>query len=205
MEEIVRAFNHIIDKGYAFYWGTSEWSATQIAEAVGIAKDLKLIGPVMEQPEYNMFHRQRVEAEYALLYKTIKLGTTIWSPLGSGVFSGKYNDGIPKGSRFDDPKNMLPWVSKLKSGGATMESIFSKLKQLGALAQELGGSMPALALAWCAKNPNVSSIISSASSPQQVEDAVQFLAVLPKLTNEVMERIEKILDNKPAGEGFFGR
>jgi len=205
IEETVRAMNHIIDKGYAFYWGTSEWSAQQISDAIGIAKDLKLIGPSMEQPEYSMFHRQRFEVEYASLYKQYKLGTTIWSALGSGVLSGKYNDGIPKGSRFDDPKNQLPWVAKLKSGGAAMDTIFESLKQIGALSKELGCSTPQLALAWCLKNPNVSTVISSASTPTQVEEAVEAIAVLPKLTAEVMARIEKILNNKPVGEGFFGR
>jgi voltage-dependent potassium channel beta subunit len=205
IEETVRAMDYIVNKGYAFYWGTSEWSAAQINEAIGIAKDLKLIGPVMEQPEYNMFHRERVEAEYAPLYKAHKLGTTIWSALGSGVLSGKYNDGIPKGSRFDDSLNRLPWVSRLKAGGAGMEAIFSKLKQIGEIAKELSCTTPALALAWCLKNPNVNTVISSASNPGQIDDAVTALAVLPKVTPEIMARIEKILDNKPAGEGFFGR
>jgi len=205
VEEIVRAMNFIIEKGWAFYWGTSEWSAAQISEAIGIAKDLNLIAPVMEQPEYSMFWRQRFEAEYAPLYKQYKLGTTIWSALGSGILSGKYNDGIPKGSRFDDPNNSLPWVRRLKAGGANMDRIFEALKQIGALAKELGCSTPALALAWCLKNQNVSTIISSASSPSQIEDAMQSLTVVPKLTAEVMERIEKILENKPTGEGFFGR
>jgi len=205
IEETVRAMDYIINKGYAFYWGTSEWTAAQYSEAVGVARDLKLIPPVMEQPEYSMFYRQRFEVEYAPLFKAFKMGTTIWSPLASGILSGKYNDGIPKDSRFADPKNTLPWVARFKAGGATMESLFAKLKQLGVVAKELGCSMSALALAWCAKNPNVSTIISSASNPEQVEDAVQMLAALPKMTAEIMERIERILDNKPAGEGYFGR
>jgi len=205
IEETVRAMNWVIEKGYAFYWGTSEWSATQISDAIGIARELNLIPPVMEQPEYNMFCRQRVEAEYVSLYKKHKYGNTIWSPLGSGALSGKYSNGIPKGSSFDDPTNMLPWVRKIKAGGASVEAIFSKLQQLDSLAKELGASTSVLALAWCIKNPNVSSVISGASKPEQITDAVKSVALVQKLTPEVMERIEKILDNKPAPEGSFGR
>jgi len=205
IEETVRAMNYIIERGMAFYWGTSEWSATQISDAIGIARELNLIPPVMEQPEYNMFCRQRVEAEYASLYKKHKYGNTIWSPLGSGAFSGKYSNGIPAGSSFDNPANMLPWVRKIRAGGSSVDAIFSKLRQLDELAKEIGGSTSALAIAWCIKNPNVSSVISGASKPEQIVDAMKGVALVPKLTAEVMERIEKILDNKPAGEGFFGR
>jgi len=205
LEETVRAMNYVIDKGYAFYWGTSEWSATQISDAIGIARELNLIPPMMEQPEYNMFCRPRVESEYASLYKKHKYGTTIWSALGSGALSGKYSNGIPKGSAFDDPTNMLPWVRKIREGGASAEAIFEKLRKIEVLAKELDTTTSVLAIAWCIKNPNVSSVISSASKPEQIVDAVKSIALLPKLTSEVMEKIEKILDNKPAGEGFFGR
>jgi len=152
-----------------------------------------------------MFCRQRVEAEYDSLFKKHKIGNTIWSPLGSGALSGKYSNGIPKGSAFDNPANMLPWVRKIKAGGASVDAIFSKLQQLDALAKELGSNTSCLAIAWCFKNPNVSTVISGASKPEQIVDALQSLALVKKLTPEVMERIEKILDNKPTGEGFFGR
>jgi voltage-dependent potassium channel beta subunit len=190
IEETVWAMNHLIDRGMAFYWGTSEWTAQQIMEAYGIARREHLIPPLMEQPEYNMFHRRRVEYELAPLYRKIGLGTTIWSPLDSGILTGKYNDGIPEGSRlalegFEWLKNRL------------VQEKIEKVRQMAPVAQELDCSIAQLALAWCLKNPDVSSVITGASKPEQVWENMQALEVAERLTPQVLERIEAILDNKP--------
>ncbi len=194
IEETVRAMNHIINQGIAFYWGTSEWSAQQIMEAYGIARREHLIPPLMEQPHYNMFHRERVEAEYARLYKEIGLGTTIFSPLASGLLTGKYNQGIPEGTRVTlEGYEWLRESFESEEAGRRIE----KVKKLTSIADELGCSMAQLALAWCLKNPNVSTVITGASRPKQVIENMKSLEVSEQLTNEVMERIESILDNKP--------
>ncbi len=197
IEETVWAMNLLIQQGKAFYWGTSEWSATQIMEAYGIARREHLIPPVMEQPEYNMFARQRVEAEYAHLYRTIGLGTTIWSPLASGLLTGKYNEGIPEGSRLSLPG--YEWLRQRFQGEA-FERKVEAVKRLATIAQELGCTLAQLAIAWCLKNPNVSTVITGASKPEQVQENMQALQVVPKLSDEVMERIDGILDNKPRPE-----
>jgi voltage-dependent potassium channel beta subunit len=188
VEETVWAMNQIIQQGKAFYWGTSQWSAQQIMDAYGIARREHLVPPVMEQPEYNMFHRERVEREYALLYEKIGLGTTIWSPLDSGILTGKYNQGIPEDSRLAKET----WLQR-----ELVQEKIEKVRQLTPLAEELGGSMAQLALAWCLKNPNVSTVITGASRPEQVRENVGALDFVGRLTPEVMERIEGILDNKP--------
>ncbi len=197
IEETVWAMNLLIQQGKAFYWGTSEWSAAQIMEAYGIARREHLIPPVMEQPEYNMFARQRVESEYAHLYRTIGLGTTIWSPLASGLLTGKYNEGIPEGSRLSLPG--YEWLRQRFQGEA-FERKITAVKRLAGIAQELNCTLAQLAIAWCLKNPNVSTVITGASKPQQVQENMQALDVVPKLTDEVMEKIEAILDNKPRPE-----
>ncbi|PWH20101.1 MAG: aldo/keto reductase [Anaerolineae bacterium] len=197
IEETVWAMNLLIQQGKAFYWGTSEWSAAQIMEAYGVARREHLIPPVMEQPEYNMFARQRVEAEYAHLYRTIGLGTTIWSPLASGLLTGKYNEGIPEGSRLSLPG--YEWLRQRFQGEA-FEKKVAAIKQLGNIAQELGCTLAQLAIAWCLKNPNVSTVITGASKPEQVRENMRALEVVPKLTDEVMATIEAILDNKPRPE-----
>ena len=197
IEETVWAMNLLIQQGKAFYWGTSEWSATQIMEAYGVARREHLIPPVMEQPEYNMFARQRVEAEYAHLYRTIGLGTTIWSPLASGLLTGKYNEGIPEGSRLSLPG--YEWLRQRLQGEA-FERKVAAIKRLAGVAEELGCTLAQLAIAWCLKNPNVSTVITGASKPQQVRENMHALEVVPKLTAEVMEKIEEILDNKPRPE-----
>jgi voltage-dependent potassium channel beta subunit len=200
IEETVRAMNYLIDQGKVFYWGTSEWSADKIMEAWAIARRENLIPPVMEQPHYNMFTRERVEKEYARLYKEIGLGTTIWSPLDSGILTGKYNQGIPKNSRLD-----LDGFDWLKEGYESQEGKEKILKvgQLMPIAEELGCSMAQLALAWCLVNPQVSTVITGASNPEQVEENMASLEVVPKLTSEVMDRIDEILDNKPKPESDF--
>ena len=188
VEETVWAMNQIIQQGKAFYWGTSQWSAQQIMDAYGIARREHLIPPLMEQPEYNMFHRERVEQEYALLYEKIGLGTTIWSPLDSGILTGKYNRGIPEDSRLARET----WLQR-----ELVQEKIEKVRQLTPLAEELGGSMAQLALAWCLKNPDVSTVITGASRPEQVRENMGALDLVGRLTPEVMERIEGILDNKP--------
>ena len=188
VEETVWAMNQIIQQGKAFYWGTSQWSAQQIMDAYGIARREHLIPPLMEQPEYNMFHRERVEREYALLYEKIGLGTTIWSPLDSGILTGKYNQGIPEDSRLAKET----WLQR-----ELVQEKIEKVRQLTPLAEELGGSMAQLALAWCLKNPDVSTVITGASRPEQVRENMGALDLVGRLTPEVMERIEGILDNKP--------
>lgn len=200
IEETVRAMNYLIDQGKVFYWGTSEWSADKIMEAWAVARRENLIPPLMEQPEYNMFDRRRVEREYAHLYDEIGLGTTIWSPLDSGILTGKYNQGIPKDSRLD-----LEGFDWLREGYESQEGK-EKIQKVGKLmhiAEELGCTMAQLALAWCLANPQVSTVITGASKPEQVEENMASLEIVPKLTAEIMERIEEILDNKPEPETDF--
>lgn len=194
IEETVRAMNHIINQGKAFYWGTSEWTAQQIMEAYGIARREHLIPPLMEQPEYNMFRREKIEKEYLPLYNEVGLGTTIWSPLASGLLTGKYVDGIPEGSRLNlkGYEWLRDWI--LNEDGKKRNA---KVKDLIPIAKEIGVTMPELAIAWCLKNPNVSTVITGASNADQVKQNMKALDAVEKLTVEVMERIEEILDNKP--------
>lgn len=194
IEETVRAMNHVIDRGKAFYWGTSEWDADQIMEAYGVARRERLIPPLMEQPEYHMFHRQRVEREYARLYAEIGLGTTIWSPLASGLLTGKYNQGIPEGTRLN--LGDYDWLRERLEDEEWQRNL-EKVRRLSAIADELDSSMAQLALAWCLKNPNVSTVITGASKPEQVTENMQALDVASRLTEKVLAQIEGILDNKP--------
>jgi len=196
MKEIVEAFTQAIHMNLAYYWGTSEWSAAQIQEATEIAEKYNLIAPIVEQPQYNAFHRERFEKEYAPLYEKFQYGTTIWSPLASGLLTGKYNDGIPEDSRFATNSAFFKdTVEKLKSeeGQAKIE----KVRKLTKVAEKLGASVSQLSLAWAAKNPNVSTVILGASKVEQIHDNIGALKLLPKLTPEVMEEIEGILGNKP--------
>ncbi|ORY46510.1 Aldo/keto reductase [Rhizoclosmatium globosum] len=197
MEEVVRAFNWVIEKGWAFYWGTSEWSAEQLTDAHRIAEKLGLIGPLMEQPQYNMFHRERFEKEYAPLYEKHGLGTTIWSPLASGVLTGKYNKEIPADSRLAMKDSAI--MQRIAAGLETPEgkAKLAKVDLLKPIADKLECTLAQLALAWCVKNPNVSTVITGASRASQVTENVKALEVVPKLTAEVIEEIEAILANKP--------
>ena len=195
VEETVRAMNFLIDHGLAFYWGTSEWSAEQLRQAFEVARREHLVGPLMEQPQYNMFHRQRVEAEYRLLYRDFKLGLTTWSPLASGLLTGKYNDGIPEGSRLDvEGYGWLKERLETEEGRAQL----GKVRKLAQVADDLGCTTAQLALAWCLKNSDVSTVITGASKPEQIEQNMQALDVAERLDAQVIERIETILDNKPA-------
>jgi len=191
IEETVRAMDQVVRSGKAFYWGTSEWSAAEIVRADGLARQYGLTPPVMEQPQYNMFERSRFEKEYSLLYRELGYGTTIWSPLASGLLSGKYNDGIPADSRAN-----LPGYEWLKNSVLKPERI-EKVKQLVPIAGDLGCSMAQLALAWCLKNPNVSTVITGASRAEQVHENMKALEVVDKLTPDVMEQIDSILANNP--------
>ena len=197
VEETVRALDYVINQGKALYWGTSEWNATQIMEAYGIARREHLIPPTMEQPQYNMFHRQRVEVEYEPLYREIDLGTTIWSPLASGLLTGKYNQGIPQGTRAS--LKGYEWLQDEFVGEEAKVNV-EKVKQLAPLAKELGCSMAQLALAWCLKNPHVSTVITGASKASQVVENMKAIDFVEKLDDAVIERIEAILDNKPQPE-----
>ena len=200
IEETVWAMNYLLQQGKAFYWGTSEWSAQQIMEAYGIARREHLIPPLMEQPEYNMFARERVEREYAPLYREIGLGTTIWSPLASGLLTGKYNRGIPQGTRAT--LKGYEWLREEFESEETKQKI-EKVKQLEPIAKELGCSMAQLALAWCLKNPNVSTVITGASRPEQVTENMRALDFVEKLDDQIMERIEAVLANKPKPEPSY--
>ncbi len=194
IEETVRAMDLVIRQGKAFYWGTSEWSAEEIMRAVGVARREHLTPPVMEQPEYNMFHRDRVEKEYAPLYKEIGLGTTIWSPLASGLLTGKYNDGIPKGSRLALEGH--DWLRDMVLGERGPERL-ERARALVPIARDLGCTMAQMALAWCLKNGNVSSVITGATSAAQVRENMKALEVVGDLSDDVIARIEKVLQNKP--------
>lgn len=196
IEETVRAMNHVIDRGLAFYWGTSEWSADQIREAWRVADRLGLVGPAMEQPQYHLFHRERVEVEYAALYRDVGLGTTTWSPLASGLLTGKYNDGVPDGSRLSLPQ--YTWLRKLLTESPEFPARVEKVRALTALAGDLGGTMAQLAIAWCAANPHVSTVITGASRPEQVTENLKAIDLLPKVTPEVLARIDAIVGNRPA-------
>ena len=205
MKEIVEGFTQCIrNLNLAYYWGTSEWSAIQIMEAIQVAEKYNLIAPVAEQPQYNAFHRERFEVEYALLFKQFEYGSTRWSPLSSGLLTGKYNEGIPTGSRFDINKDVFSSeIEALKSPEG--KSNIEKVKKLTAIAEKLGGNTSQLALAWAAKNENVSTVIIGATKVEQIHDNCKALSILAKLTQEHMEDIEKILDNKPTHPSKYGR
>ena len=190
--ETVQTMNTLIQQGKILYWGTSEWTGVEIMEAHRVAEKYSLIGPTMEQPQYNLFERKKVEADYSEIYKNVGLGTTIWSPLSSGLLTGKYNEGIPKNSRF-----ALEGFEWLKDGIVTEEKI-KKVKKLGELAAKLGVSLATLSIAWCIKNPNVSTAILGATKKVQLTENLKALEVVKILTDDVMEKIEKIMNNKPA-------
>ena len=191
VEETVRAMDHLINQGKVLYWGTSEWSAQEIQEAYGVARQYNLIPPTMEQPQYNMLVRQKVEVDYKKLYDGVGLGTTIWSPLASGLLSGKYNKGNADKTRLDIEG--LEWLKDR----ILMEENIAKVAQLIEIAEDLGSSAARMALAWTLKNPNVSTAIMGASKLSQLDDNLKAIDLLPKMTPEVMERIETVLGNKP--------
>ena len=191
IEETVWAMHDIVARGKALYWGTSEWSAAEIMEAWQIADKHHLHKPVMEQPQYNMFNRRKVEYEYARLYQDIGLGTTTWSPLASGLLTGKYNAGIPADSRAN-----LKDYEWLKPALTDLEQI-DKVRKLAPIAADLGITLAQMALAWCLKNPHVSTVITGASRVEQVHENMKAQDAVEKLNPEVMERIDNVLGNKP--------
>ena len=191
VEETVWTMNTLIQQGKILYWGTSEWSGVEIMEAHRVAQQYKLIGPTMEQPQYNLFEREKVENELLTIFNTVGLGTTIWSPLASGLLTGKYNDGIPEGSRLG-----LEGFDWLKDRWMMDEKI-NKVKELANVANELGVSLPSLSIAWCIKNPNVTTAILGATKKEQLLDNLKALEVLPKLTDEVMNKIDAVMKTKP--------
>jgi voltage-dependent potassium channel beta subunit len=189
--EVVQTMNTLIQQGKILYWGTSEWSGVEIMEAHRIAEAYRLIGPAMEQPQYNLFERSKVDAEYLEIFKNVGLGTTIWSPLAAGLLTGKYNDGIPEGSRFQ-----MEGFEWLRDRWLMQEKI-NKVQQLGAIAKALKVSTASLSIAWCIKNPNVTTAILGATSKAQLLDNLTALDTAALLTPEIMEQIEGIVETKP--------
>ncbi len=193
IEETARAMQDIVASGRAMYWGVSEWSADEIRAAWTVCDKYGWHKPTMEQPEYNLFRRERVEVEYARLYEDIGLGTTTWSPLASGLLTGKYQNGIPKDSR-----GALRGYDWLKDKLTDKDSL-AKVQKLGKIAKELDCTLAQFALAWCAKNPHVSTVITGASRVEQVRENMKALEVLPKLTEDVMKRVDEVV-GKPEVE-----
>ena len=194
VEETVRAMDVLVKQGKILYWGTSEWPADRIREAYLIAYKYGLTPPSMEQPEYNMFNRMKLEKEYLALFDSEGMGTTIWSPLASGVLTGKYNSGIPKGSRMSLPEyKFLRDKLESKEGSDRL----NKVKRLGKVAERLGVSLAQLSLAWCLKNKNVSTVILGATNTKQLDENLKSIEYKDLLTDSVMGRIENILENMP--------
>lgn len=191
MEEIVWTMHNLITQGKILYWGTSMWSGAEIMEAHMVAKQNNLIGPVVEQPLYNMFERGRIELDYLPLYRTVGLGTTIWSPLASGLLTGKYNNGIPEGSRLS--LKGFEWLRERWLN----ENRIQKVKQLQTVADEIGESLAAMAIAWTLKHPGVTTAILGATSEEQLHQNLEALGAYAKLNDETMQKIEGILQNKP--------
>jgi len=202
IEETVRAMHHLVQQGKVIYWGTSEWSAQQITEAFAAARIHGLTPPTMEQPEYNLLHRDKVEREFAPLYESFGLGTTIWSPLASGLLTGKYNDGIPDDSRLN--LQGYGWMKDKWTSDEGQRKL-EKIRRLTALADEIGISVTHLSLAWCLKNPNVSTVILGASRLSQLEDNLRSLDAVESLTPDALDQIETIVDNRPPPPERFGQ
>jgi voltage-dependent potassium channel beta subunit len=192
IEETAHAMHNIIESGRAIYWGVSEWSADEIRAAWLICDRYGWHKPVTEQPQYNLFHRHRVEKEYARLYDEIGLGTTVWSPLASGLLTGKYNKGIPADSR-----GALPGYEWLRHHLTDAQKL-AKVEQLSGVARDLGCTLAQLAIAWCARNPHVSTVITGASRVEQVRENMKALEVMPKLTADVLKRIDDIMGRTEA-------
>lgn len=192
IQETVWAMSDLIQMGKVHYWGTSEWSAADLRKAHSVAKEWRLIAPTTEQTEYNMFSRQRIEEEYLDLYESLGLGTTTYSPLASGVLTGKYGAGIPKDSRSNLPG--YEWLLRFMESEEGQTRI-AKVRELESVAEELGASMAQLALAWCLKNPNVSSVITGATTVEQLEENMAAIEVVTLLNDDLMARIDGVLAN----------
>ncbi|MGJ1367106.1 potassium channel beta subunit family protein [Sphingobacterium spiritivorum] len=191
VEEVVRTMNTLIQQGKILYWGTSEWSAAEIVEAHAAAGRLGLEAPAVEQPEYNLFNRQKMEADYLTIFKNLGMGTTIWSPLASGLLTGKYNNGIPEDSRL-----ALEGYGWLKDRALAQDKL-NRVEELGKLAVQLAVSLPTLAIAWCVRNPNVTTAILGATKESQLLENLKALEVLPLLTPEVLTQIDDIMQTRP--------
>ncbi len=194
MREVVETMTMLIQQGKILYWGTSEWTASQITYAIAIAREFNLIAPITEQPQYNLLHRNRVENEYSMLYKEFRYGITAWSPLASGFLSGKYNNGIPQDSRVNLPG--YEWLKKLlieKYGPSRLKVI----KRLGDLANSLGISLARFSIAWCIKNPAISSVILGASKTSQLIENIKAIDDVKLLTEKVFEKVNNILSRIP--------
>ncbi len=192
MEETVWTMHNLITQGKILYWGTSEWSAQEIQEAFMVARQYNLIPPAMEQPQYNMFVRSKVEVEFDKLFRDYGYGSTIWSPLASGILTGKYNNGTPEDARLN--RGELNWLKDRMLNQANLD----KVAKLGEIASALDTSLANLAIAWCLKNPHVSTVLTGATKLDQLKQNLKSLDIVPKLTEDVLESIEIILDNKPA-------
>lgn len=191
IEEVVWTMNQLINQGKILYWGTSEWTSAEIMEAHMVAKDLRLIGPAVEQPQYNLFEREKMERDYVSIFNNVGMGTTIWSPLCSGLLTGKYNDGIPTDGRL--AMEGFEWLKDRTLAEGRIE----KVKRLGNIAAELNCSLATLAIAWCIHNPNVTTAILGATKEAQLLENLKALDVLPKLSEKVIADIESVMENKP--------
>ena len=191
IEEVVHTMNTLIQQGKILYWGTSEWTGVEIMEAHRAAQQYHLIGPSVEQPQYNLFEREKVEKDFLEIFKNIGMGTTIWSPLAAGLLSGKYNNGSPEGSRLG-----MEGFEWLRDRWVLNDKV-EKVKKITAVAKALNVSVAALSIAWCIKNPNVTTAILGATKKEQLTDNLKALEVLPLLTPEVLQSIEDIMGTKP--------
>ena len=191
IDEVVWAMNHLIQQGKVLYWGTSEWSAQEIMEAHMYAQQYRLIGPVVEQPEYNLFNRHKIENEFLQIFKTVGLGTTIWSPLASGLLTGKYNNGIPENSRLGIEG--FEWLKERQ----LQEERIEKVRNLKQVSDKLNTSLATLSIAWTIKNPNVTTTILGATKKEQLLENLKALDVMPLLSPEIMEEIDEIMGTKP--------
>ncbi len=191
IEEVVRTMNILIQQGKILYWGTSEWCGAEIMEAHMIAQQLGLEGPAMEQPQYNLFERYKMEVDYFTIFKNIGMGTTIWSPLASGLLTGKYNNGIPENSRLG--LEGFEWLKDRTLSEHKIESV----RALDEVAKDLGTTTATLSIAWCIKNPNVTTAILGATKENQLKENLNALDLLPKLTQEVMDKIDLVMGTKP--------
>jgi voltage-dependent potassium channel beta subunit len=196
IEEVVRTMNTLIQQGKILYWGTSEWSGAEIVEAHMVARQLGLEPPAMEQPQYNMFERYKVEVDYYTIFKNLGMGTTIWSPLASGLLTGKYNDGIPDGSRL--ALEGFEWLKDRTLSDQRLASV----RDLETVAKDLNTSLATLGIAWCIRNPNVTTAILGATKETQLRENLKAIEVYPKLTEEVMQRIDEIMKTRPVMPAF---
>jgi len=191
IEELVWTMNILIQQGKILYWGTSEWSAMEIMEAHMFAEKNHLIGPSVEQPEYNLFHRDKMESEFLKIFRDVGMGSTIWSPLASGLLTGKYNNGIPAGSRMSIPG--FDWLKEK----VIVEEKIEKVKKLMPVADKLGFTLASLAIAWCIKNPHTTTAILGATNKDQLKQNLEALKLLPSLSEDVLNEIEDIVQTKP--------